>query len=560
MSRSVAGRRKHGHTGRAGYLPPDAPANASSRSALIAVRAARRVLQLGVLACVLASLPSPLFDLDRHQVPKELVLHVAAGLAAILALRHSRRLSLSLVDLLLLAYLGLSLLAAGGATNHWLAIRALGVTLSGAAVFWTSRAISRAGLGRPLLAAVAGAAVIGAITGLLQAYGVDLPLTATTRAPGGTFGNRNFMAHVVAIALPALVLLTVETRSRGRAVLGAAGLALAAAALLLSRSRAAWLGAAVSSVFFLVEGLWVGGLGSDRRYRTRIAGLAGAAAVGVALALTLPNRLDWRSDSPYLESLVGVANFQGGSGRGRLIQYRNTFRMADDHALLGVGPGNWPVAYPRYTTPGDPAYDPGDIMPTNPWPSSDWVAVASERGLPALLMLFSLAGVMMFVGWRRARRQLRTSDALAGLTLVSTILAIAVVGSFDAVLLLAAPTMCGWALLGVLLPPQRELLGVALTDGRRRGLAVTVAAAALLFAFRSLSQAGGILIAGSGRSARSVTWAARIDPGSYRLQMLLTGTCARVRVHAAAAHGLFPNHDAPIRLLRSCGIRVRRGE
>ena len=37
------------------------------------MRAARRVLQLGAVACVLASLPSPLFDLDRHQVPKELV-------------------------------------------------------------------------------------------------------------------------------------------------------------------------------------------------------------------------------------------------------------------------------------------------------------------------------------------------------------------------------------------------------------------------------------------------------------------------------------------------------
>ena len=527
------------------------------------MRAARRVLQLGALACVLASLPSPLFDLDRHQVPKELVLHLTAGLAAVFALRSLRRLPIALVDLLLLAYLALSLLAAIGAENHWLAFRALGVSLAGAAVFWTAGGISRAGLARPLVVALAAAAVVGAMTGLLQAYGVELPLMTATRAPGGTFGNRNFMAHLTAIALPALLLVTVQTGSRARALLGALGTALAAAALLLSRSRAAWLGAAVPAAFFVIEGLWAGALWTDRRYRPRIAMLGVAAATGIVLALVLPNQLDWRSDSPYLESLVGVANFREGSGHGRLVQYRNTLRMAGDHPVLGVGPGNWPVAYPLYTTPGDPAYDTGDIMPTNPWPSSDWVAVASERGLPALLVLFSMAGVMVFVGWRRFRRNGRSADGLAGLALVATALAAAVVGTFDAVLLLAVPSLFVWALLGALLPPQRELAAIALPDGRRRLLALTTAALALLFALRSSAQAAAMLIAGSGRSVRLVTWAARIDPGSYRLHMILSGVagahgpCSRVRVHAAAAHTLFPHHDAPARVLRACGVRVR---
>ncbi len=525
------------------------------------MRAARRVLQIGAIFCVLASLPSPLFDLDRHQIPKELVLHVVAGLAALAALRGARRLPLALVDFLLLGYLGLSAAAAIGAANHWLAFRALAISISGALVFWTARAIARAGLERPLMTAFAGAAVIGAITGLLQAYGVDLPMTAATRAPGGTFGNRNFMAHLVAIASPVLLLVTIETRSRSRAALGAAGVALAAAALLLSRSRAAWLGVAASAAFFAVEGLWAGGIWPERRFRRRIV-LVGVAIVGsIAAALALPNRLDWRSDSPYLESLAGVANFREGSGHGRLIQYRNTLRMANAHALLGVGPGNWPVAYPLYTTPGDPAFDAGDVMPTNPWPSSDWVALAAERGLPALLLLFATAGVMVFVGWRRARRDARTAEGLGGLALVCTVLAASVVGSFDAVLLLAVPTFFVWGLLGALLPAQRELLVIPLTDARRRWLAVTIALLALFFAGRSASQGAAMLVAGDGRTARKLQWAARLDPGSYRLEMLLAGTvsrgqCATIRTHASAAHELFPYHDAPARLLRGCGVRV----
>lgn len=526
------------------------------------MRAARRVLQIGAVFCVLASLPSPLFDLDRHQIPKELVLHVIAGLAALAALRGARRLPLALVDFLLLGYLGLSAAAAIGAANYWLAFRALAVSVSGALVFWTARAVARAGLERPLMTAFAGAAVIGAITGLLQAYGVDLPMTAATRAPGGTFGNRNFMAHLVAIASPVLVLVTIETRSRARAGLGAAGVALATAALLLSRSRAAWLGVVASAAFFAVEGLWAGRIWAERRFRRRIV-LVGAAIVGsIAVALVLPNRLDWRSDSPYLESLAGVANFREGSGHGRLVQYRNTLRMTNAHAILGVGPGNWPVAYPLYTTPGDPAFDAGDIMPTNPWPSSDWVAIAAERGLPALLALFATAAVMAFVGLRRARKDARTPEALAGLTLVATVLTVAVVGSFDAVLLLAAPTLFVWGLLGTLLPPQRELAVITLGDGRRRALAAAVAAVALAFVLRSGAQGAAMLLAGDGRNVRMVRWAARFDPGSYRLHMLLAGTpeargpCDRVRIHGAAAHDLFPHHGAPARILRGCGVRV----
>ena len=114
--------------------------------------------------------------------------------------------------------------------------------------------------------------VLGALTGLIQAYGlVTTDLASLVRAPGGTFGNRNFMAHLVAIGLPLLLLLTLtaERRSRGF-LLGAAGLALAVGALVLSRSRAAWLGAAAWRVFLAVEGLWVGRLWDERQLRRRV--------------------------------------------------------------------------------------------------------------------------------------------------------------------------------------------------------------------------------------------------------------------------------------------------
>jgi hypothetical protein len=59
-------------------------------------------------------------------------------------------------------------------------------------------------------------------------------------------------------------------------------------------------------------------------------------------------------------------------------------------------------------------------------------------------------------------------------------------------------------------------------------------------------------------------WAGRIDPGNYRIQMMLgyswrdRGRCDRARAHAEAARALFPNHPAPRNLLAACRAPPRR--
>ncbi|HET7600921.1 MAG TPA: O-antigen ligase family protein, partial [Gemmatimonadales bacterium] len=406
------------------------------------------MLQLGALVCVLAAGPWARFDLDRHSVPKELALHLTAFAGAAILLARARRLSLSLADAALAGYLLLSTISALLAPNWWLASRSLAISVSGALIFWSARALAREGHSRAIIAALAAAVVLCAAVALLQAYGVRSALFAERRSPGGTFGNRNFVAHFVALGLPLLLLAALEARRRRGAVAAACGVALLAALLVLSRSRAAWLAVVVGLVFFAVEGVWIGRLGQDRGTRWRLGALAAGALLGAALALALPNTLEWRSDSPYLDSLRDMANYKEGSGKGRLIQYGNTLRMALDHPLFGVGPGNWPVAYPEYTSPGDPAFDADDFIPTNPWPSSDWVALLAEHGAPAFLALV-LTGVALAIGaWRRWRRAPETSDGLESLIGLLLLAALGVAGSFDAVLLLPAPTLLLWAGLG----------------------------------------------------------------------------------------------------------------
>jgi O-antigen ligase len=516
-------------------------------------------LQIGAGLVVLAALPYPFFQLDRYTFVKESVLLAAALAAVLLCIASARKLTVFMVDALVAGFLALSLVSALFADNGWLAARALGVSLAGAGLFWTARTVARAGHSPRLLAALAAAVVVGAVTGLIQAYGlVTTDLASLTRAPGGTFGNRNFMAHLVTIGLPVLILVTVEARRRQDFALGAAGVALAAAALVLSRSRAAWLGAAACGIFLAVEGLWVGRLWADQQLRRRVISLAGLAVGGLLLALALPNRLNWRSDSPYLDSLAGVANYKEGSGRGRLIQYGNTLEMVVDHPVLGVGPGNWPVHYPKYMSPGDPSFDADDVIPTNPWPSSDWMAMLAERGLPASLLLLSIGGSIALAAWVRVRGGTRRTPALGDLTIVATVIALVVVGAFDAVLLLPAPTFFAWTVIGALATSARPIRQVALSPLGRRRLTVAVAAVGGVLLFHSVSQVAAMAIADGG-SREALELAAKVDPGSYRIHMRLAqqwraaGRCDRARPHAQEAGELFPNHPAPRVVLRACG-------
>jgi hypothetical protein len=526
-------------------------------------RAALLVLQIAAVAVIIAALPLPRFELDRYTIPKELVVELAALGAGALCLSSARRLSILVVDIPLAGYLLLSGISALLATNGWLAFRALGLSLSGATLFWCARTVARTGLSRPLLTILAGAIVLGAATGLAQAYGlIDTSLTSLSRAPGGTFGNRNFMAHLVALGLPLLFFRALEARNRVRFTIAGTGVLLAAAALVLSRSRAAWLGAAAGGIFLAVEGFWIGRLWSDARLRQRVLALSNMAVVGLVLALLLPNRLNWRSESPYLDSLTGVTNYKEGSGRGRLIQYGNTLKIAARHPLLGVGPGNWPVYYPLFMSPGDPSFDADDIIPTNPWPSSDWMAVAAERGFPALLLL-ALVGVMTALGaWARVRHSGPREPELADLTIVATLLALAVVGSFDAVLLLPIPTFFAWIIIGTLTSTARPIREVILTSVSRRWVLGAAAIAGLSFVGRSTAETAAMELYDGGKT-RTMELAARVDPGSYRLHMLLAttwlraGRCDRARLHAEAARRLFPNHPAPLRILRGCGGKKR---
>lgn len=539
------------------------PRRASLRVGLVtsstsfSTRAALRVLQAGAIVVVLAATPYKAFDLDRFFIPKELVLHATATLATLFCLLRARRLGLARVDQLIGLFLLLGALSALFATNWWVAGRAVAISLSGAACFWSARAVAREGLARPLLTALVLAAIVGAITSLLQAYGVRTEYVSLNRAPGGTFGNRNFMAHLCVIAMPALVLVATTAPTRRAFGWWAGGLAIISAGLILSRSRAAWLALIAGTAVMLVFAVVALARGRGTLRLGRLFALPIAAVIGGALALVIPNTLDWRSDSPYMDTARSVVNYKQGSGHGRLVQYGNTLRMSLHHPVFGVGPGNWAVVYPRFAGADDPSLA-DDGMTANPWPSSDWMTFISERGVAAFILL-GLAMIAILADGLRAVRGGRTpEDRLTACTLLGTLTVLVIVGTFDAVLLLPLPALIAWSLLGALSPPSRERKAIVLSLPLRALALLLVAAVGALAIARSAAQLGAMSIFSTTSRATQLERASALDPGSYRIHVKLAegyarrGSCTRVRSHAEAARRLFPNAAQPRRLEKEC--------
>lgn len=532
--------------------------NTTLRSPSGAERLAATVLVLGAIAVVLAATPFKAFDLDRFFVPKELVLALTTVSIAVVLVETSRRVEIARLDLLLILWLAMNAASAVFATNHWLAARALGVTVGGVAAFWCARAIACTRAGTPAVAGLAAATVVASATALAQAYGWEPEYVSLNRAPGGTLGNRNFVAHLAAIGLPALLYLALASRRWFVTLLASIGIATSAAALVMSRTRAAWLALIVAGSLLLLAAFWRRSVVFAGRVFARAVFVGVLAAGGVAAALLLPNELNWRSDSPYLETATGVVNYREGSGRGRLIQYRNSLELALDNPVLGVGPGNWSVAYPEVATRRDPSLD-SRGMTANPWPSSDWVAFAAERGLVAFAAMALAFAIIALGALHRVARAQTPEGALRALALAGTVIITVLVGAFDAVLLLGAPALIAWALIGALMAPVRPQWSFTPGPSLRRVTLVASLAFATLFVLRGLGQAIAMAIYadGPGRLA-TVRRAARIDPGSYRIRMqaaeLLAdrGQCRAALGHAEAARDMYPSAPAPRRIIRRC--------
>jgi O-antigen ligase len=114
-----------------------------------------------------------------------------------------------------------------------------------------------------------------------------------------------------------------------------------------------------------------------------------AAALAVTLLVVIPNRLQWASNSPYVDSLTTMVSLESSSGRDKL--WTVAFHVLGVHPLLGVGTGNYSVLWRSFIseTNVDPAVF-AFIRPDLPL-FNDYLQVGVESGVfAAALFAFAL--------------------------------------------------------------------------------------------------------------------------------------------------------------------------
>jgi hypothetical protein len=519
---------------------------------------------------VLGVWPLPPTDPLDFVQSKTAILSVAAFLAAALTIPRERegRMDFETVGLLLFLALGVAS-ALTVAVNRSLAWSSLWVSAGGVLAFLVSRALPARARGL-LLAVTVATLLLAALIAILEAFRLTPRLSTPHRTPGGPLGNRNYLSHLLVLGLPATALLALCGRSWGR------WLALASAfvsgyVLVLARSRGAWLGMLLAVV--LTTGLvWYSSRRADGRRPWRWArGALLALVAGGTAALVLPNRLNWNSTQPYRDTLTTLVEADSGSGRGRLVQYERSLLMAREYWLLGTGPGNWPVQYPRFAAPDDPSVHPGNFEPTNRYPSSDWIAVLSERGFAACVLLVLVALRVLARAGRTLARAPAADDALAGGTAVVTIMVVVWLGAIDSVLITPAAACVAAVLLGALLPRGLESTWPSPVPASKVAVTVRWCAAltlSVLGLLGAVREVGLLVLRESARThpspavieERVLQFAAGDYPSRMTLALRWTvaGRCERAEPHLAAAARLLPAAGAPGRFALLC--RARQGQ
>jgi O-antigen ligase len=203
---------------------------------------------------------------------------------------------------------------------------------------------------RRLVEAITAAATTVAILGLLQHRDllpsrISIPVISV---PGSTFGNRNLASEVMVMAIPFGVAAVLGPHREGRIPMAVAT-ALELGFLGVTRTRGAWL-AAFCGVVVVV---WI----MRARLSRRVVVVSGAAALVAAMVTLVPAHLNTRDtgDTKRYSSILTVVedgfDVRSPAFRTRLGIWRRSMRMIADHPWLGVGPGNWPVMFPRYAEP-----------------------------------------------------------------------------------------------------------------------------------------------------------------------------------------------------------------
>jgi putative inorganic carbon (HCO3(-)) transporter len=372
-------------------------------------------LRAGAVALPLAVWPSAG---DEFVLPKLAVLH--ALVAVLLALRLATwavRPRVTVVrtplDLPLAAFVASAALSTLVAVDVGVAFFGADLRYEGlltitcyALLFWLAVQALDAGRARGVLRALLVGGYVAALLGIVQSVvgGVlvgGVSSVETARTFGGalrassTFGNAYPLGGFLAMVLPVAAYELAAVRSVEDRLLAANAVVVIGLGLLLTYSRAAWIGAAIGLTLVAVPPAIAL---ARRRPALAVAAVAAVALTAVGGGLAGAGRTAPAWASAVSTRAASLADPVQGSGATRLHLWQDTLHLVAARPLVGWGPDTFGLVYPRFES-GDWA---GGALVDKA--HSDVLQVAATQGLVGVAAYLALAAAILAAFWRgRAR-------------------------------------------------------------------------------------------------------------------------------------------------------------
>lgn len=372
------------------------------------------VAGIPVLLALTTVLYAPCFN--DYMIPKAAAVHCTVALLVALWLMRgvlSERLHIvrSPLYLPLAAYLTVSLVALAAAHNLAKGAESLLLQMWFFALcLLVLNTFQQAAAAKRVLWTVALLSLAVSSLGILQYFGVHL--IPVPQASGdlaiSTLGNPNFVAHYLDIAILVTAgLLVAERRGWQRGVLGLTLLA-SATHMVVTMSRGGWLAVSLGVIVLVLL------VKPTRRWAsaavlaiTVLALLSPVAELVLdSIPLTQSESLRDRASEVAAQtwdralSMLDGADF---SITQRRIIWGDTINMARSNLFLGVGPGNYELFLPAYRTmPRHRAWRDlmGERGETAFYAHNEYLEVLAESGVPGLVALLWVVGVVLWLGWR----------------------------------------------------------------------------------------------------------------------------------------------------------------
>jgi O-antigen ligase len=333
---------------------------------------------------------------DRYVLPKLLVARVLViGLLILFVARSMATRTLVLkrtaLDVPLAVFLISALASTLVAENQNVAIfgiysryDGLLTILTYAGLFWLSvQAIDGPGDAKAMHRVLLASGYVVAAIAILKSAS-ESATAGTLIQASGTLGQQNVLGAFLVMLIPLAYRELVEARTWSPRILAINALAMLGIALFLTLSRSAWLGAAVALIVVVA--------GSRRRInRTAVVGAAALllilGAVGAALSLAGGSQLE-RSIAARATSVFDLSAWGP-----RPAIWRDSLHVIASRPLLGYGPDNFGLVYPRFQ-----AASLGTVQVDKA--HSETLQVAATQGLVGAAAYLLVLGAFVRAFWR----------------------------------------------------------------------------------------------------------------------------------------------------------------